>query len=164
MKSSLGAVSILACILFGCATADPLEPRDFSVGAVREGMSEAKVREALGAPQEMKPGEVWAYPGLEVRFSSAGTVTGIMLTGAQVKTARGLYPGEMAQQALMAHGMPYRVNGVQWIAAPHHMPSVTEGTTWTYCLPKDPVCERVLNIEVGPKSRIRTIFVGRTAK
>lgn len=27
MKSSLGAVSILACVLFGCATADPLEPR-----------------------------------------------------------------------------------------------------------------------------------------
>jgi hypothetical protein len=174
MKLSLAAVSILACVLFGCATADPLEPRDFRVGAVREGLSQADVRRALGAPQEVKPGgspaggsaarEVWAYPSLEVRFSPAGTVTGIVLTGPRSSTVRGLHPGDAEQRLLVLHGSPYRVNGAHWAASAHNMPPSIEGTTWTYCQPRDPVCEHVLNVEFGPAGTIRTVFVGWMTK
>jgi hypothetical protein len=97
---------------------------------------------------------------MEVRFSPAGTLTGVVLTDPRLQTVRGLHPGDPAQRLLVLHGSPYRVNGAQWKASAYNMPQAVPGETWTYCQPRDPVCEHVLNIEFGPEGKIRSILVG----
>jgi hypothetical protein len=156
-----------AMLAMACATASPLKKDDFAAAGIREGSGKATVRQVLGASSSMRdldapPGvSVWSYPGLQVAFSPTGNVSTLRITGPRFHTPRGLRPGDEPQKVLNAHGSPYRLNGKTFVPDIHSFPPPHNGDTWTYCEPKDPICEHAVFISFDPQGRVSSVTLGR---
>jgi hypothetical protein len=163
LQKPLLAAALLAV---ACATASPLKKDDFAAAGIREGSGKATVRRMLGAPASMRdldapPGvSVWSYPGLQVAFSPTGNVSTIRITGSRFETPRGLRPGDEPQKVLNAHGSPYRLNGKVFVPDIHAFPPPHTGDTWTYCEPRDPVCDHAIFVAFDAQGRISSITLG----
>ena len=164
LKKPLLAAAVLA---MACATASPLKKDDFAAAGVREGSGKAAVRQVLGAPASMRdldapPGvSVWSYPGLQVAFSPAGNVSTLRITGPRFHTPREIRPGDEPQKILNAHGSPYRLNGKTFVPDIHAFPPPHAGDTWTYCEPRDPVCDHAIFIAFDSQGCVSSITLGR---
>jgi hypothetical protein len=148
-----------AMLAMACATASPLKKDDFAAAGIREGSGKAAVQKVLGAPAS--EGElVWSYPGLQVAFSPTGNVSTLRITDPRFHTPRGLRPGDEPQKVLNAHGSPYRLNGKPFAPDIHSFPPPHNGDTWTYCEPKDPVCEHAVFVSFDSQGRVASITLG----
>jgi hypothetical protein len=164
LQLPLLAAAILAT---ACATANPLKKNDFAAAGIREGSGKATVRQVLGAPASTRDldapagASVWSYPGLQVAFSPTGNVSTLRITDPRFHTPRGLRPGDEPQKVLNAHGSPYRLNGKPFTPDIHSFPPPHTGDTWTYCEPRDPVCDHAVFVAFDLQGRVASITLGR---
>jgi hypothetical protein len=163
LRKPLLAAALLAA---ACATASPVRKDDFAAAGIREGSGKATVRQVLGAPGSVRdldapPGtSVWSYPGLQVAFSPTGNVSSLRITGPRFQTPRGLRPGDEPQKILNAHGSPYRLNGKPFVPDIHAFPPPHTGDTWTYCEPRDPICDHAIFVAFDSRGRVASITLG----
>jgi hypothetical protein len=94
----------------------------------------------------------WALPGIST----------IRIIDPRFHTPRGLRPGDEPQKVLNAHGSPYRLNGKTFVPDIHAFPPPHTGDTWTYCEPRDPVCDHAVFVSFDPQGRVSSITLGRS--
>jgi len=96
--------------------ATPLQPDDFTMAGLAEGMPSAGVRALLGAPQSVAgSGDLrdkesklvsWRYKDLTVLLGSRDEVRGAWLSGASLATKRGLPVGDSRERVGQLYGTP----------------------------------------------------------
>ena len=134
-------------------TQEALTPRDFVIDVLDDGMDSALVRRVMGDPDSASIEEnpfdtgakliTWVYRDLEVHFASTNHVVGLAITGARVRTHRGLSVGDSATRVLDLYGEPSgRYEG-----------------TWDYSDPADRHGLHVLRVRIE-NGKVRWIYAG----
>ena len=140
--------------LWGCSVEPgPLSTEDFVVAGVTEKSDSLAVRELLGEADSVvtydHPFDVRGkipthyYPDLIVSYGPSGTPNGLMLTGPEVETARGLKVGDTVERVRELYGEP----------------SYADAETFRFADPDEPSGLHVIQIEIG-QAAVRRIFAG----
>lgn len=132
----------------------PLEPADYVIAGMDQGMDSTDVRRLLGPPDsvEVRSNEFevggefrdWYYDGLAVSYGSNADLIGVVVTSAGYPTRRGLRVGDPVEQVRSRYGEP----------------ELRHEGTWTYVDPRERYSLYVVEVEVE-EGRVSRIYVGR---
>ena len=115
-----GLISIALAASVGAQAPAPLRARDFRILGLTHSADTADVRRKFGNPRTVEdrhdpdyPMTQWVYRSFKARFLGTSNISGFLLTGPRVQTARGLRVGQTRSRVRQLYGPPPTFDGPQ---------------------------------------------------